>query len=224
MKPHCLVWSQLCLQGIPPRKCRFTLMVWFSVGGCLLSLLSSCPGCRSTSMWSYLNSFQKKFRKPVYPEQKRKKATPISDFTEWVLAFSTFGQALASRDPALALKLLVFVGSVARLARDLPGSAWAVYERAARGKAVANPSFPWEKLDQELWALASVHNSTAPSGPSVVQKGKWPKSELACFKWNDGTCTFRSCKFGHVCSSCFSPKHKAGACPSGAPKTKKSTV
>jgi hypothetical protein len=160
----------------------------------------------------------------LYPEQKRKKATPISDFTEWVLAFSTFGQALASRDPALALKLLVFVGSVARLARDLPGSAWAVYERAARGKAVANPSFPWEKLDQELWALASVHNSTAPSGPSVVPKGKRPKSELACFKWNDGTCTFRSCKFGHVCSSCFSPKHKAGACPSGAPKTKKSTA
>ena len=159
----------------------------------------------------------------LYSDTKRKKSPPITDFMEWVLAFSTFGQALASQDPSLAPKLLVFVGSVARLARDLPGGAWAAYERAARGKAVANPGFPWEKLDQELWALAAVQSGSASSS-ATTNKGKRPRSDQACFKWNEGTCSFRSCKFSHVCSTCFSPKHKAGVCPSGAPKSKKTAA
>ena len=159
----------------------------------------------------------------LYGDNKRKKSPPITDFTEWVLAFSTYGQALASQDPSLALKLLVFVGSVARLARDLPGGAWAAYEKAARCKAVANPGFPWEKLDQELWALAAVQCGAARSSGAAT-KGKRPKSENACYKWNEGTCSFHPCKFSHVCSTCFSPKHKAGVCPSGAPKSKKTAA
>ena len=112
---------------------------------------------------------------------KRKKSPPIADFTEWVLAFSTYGQALASQDFFLAPKLLVFVGSMARLARDLPVGVWAAYKRAAQGKAVTNPDFSWEKLDQELWALAAVQ-SGATSSSAAASKRKRPKSDNACFK------------------------------------------
>ena len=59
--------------------------------------------------------------------------------------------------------------------------------------AVANPGFPWEKLDQELWAFPAVQSGAASSS-AAANKGKHPKSINACFKWNEGTCSFRPCK------------------------------
>jgi hypothetical protein len=172
--------------------------------------------CRRVSMWNCLNSFWRRFK------------SPIAKFLDWVLAFFTYSQALASgsSSPTLACDLLTFVGTVARLARDHPGSAWASYEHAARAKAVANPHFQWKKLDQELWALATVRGSAGPSSyphQGGGRSGKRARNDInACFKWNDGTCNFKICKYSHVCSSCFTPHHKVGSCPS-APKAKKTT-
>ena len=133
----------------------------------------------------------------LFPEGKKKKLQPIDQFLDWVLAFCTYSQALASgsSSPTLACDLLTFVGTVARLARDHPGSAWASYEHAARAKAVANPHFQWEKLDQELWALATVRGSAGPSSyphQGGGRSGKRARIDTnACFKWNDGTCNFK---------------------------------
>ena len=67
-----------------------------------------------------------------FSEGKKKKLQPIDKFLDWVLAFCTYSQALASgsSSPILACDL-TFVVTVARLARDHPGSAWASYEHAA---------------------------------------------------------------------------------------------
>ena len=109
----------------------------------------------------------------LYSNSKRKKSPPITEFTKWVLAFSTYGQELASQDPSLAPKQLVFVGSMARPAQDLPGGAWAAYERAAWGKVVTNPGFSWEKLDQKLWALTAVQSGAASSS-AAANNGETP--------------------------------------------------
>ena len=56
--------------------------------------------------------------------KNKKKAQPIEKIVDWVLAFSVFSQALLTKDPSIASHLLVFLGTVARLAWDHPGAAW----------------------------------------------------------------------------------------------------
>ena len=48
--------------------------------------------------------------------------------------------------------------------------------------------------------------------------GGGSKTEKACFDWNNGTCSYEKCRFGHFCKNVIAGKvckgkHKAGACP-----------
>ena len=138
----------------------------------------------------------------LYPDGRKKKAAPIDKFVDWVLAFCTYGQALLTQKPEIGGDLLTFVGTVARLARDHPGPAWATYEQMFRGKAVADPTTRWNKLDQEVWALSTVK----ASGPTQLPQKR--RADRSCIKWNEGTfCPYKACKFSHTCSHCSSPQH-----------------
>ena len=108
----------------------------------------------------------------LYPEGRKKKVAPIDKFVDWpwVLAFCTYGQALLAQKPDLGGDLLTFVGTVARLARDHPGSAWAVYEQNFRANVVANPAIRWCKLDQEVWAISMVKASQVSVSSQLPQK------------------------------------------------------
>ena len=153
----------------------------------------------------------------LYPDGRKKKVAIIDKFVDWVLAFCTYGQALLARKPDIGGDLLTFVGTVARLARDHPGPAWAAYEQMFCARAVADPSTEWNKLDQEVCALSAVK----ASGPST-QLPQRRRVDRSCMKWNEGTfCPFKACKFNHTCSHCGSPQHRAMACPSKPTASKK---
>ena len=155
----------------------------------------------------------------LYPDGKKKKAPAIDKFVNWVLAFCTYSQALLSVNSSIGGELLTFVGTVARLARDHPGLAWATYERAFRANVVADPSIKWNKLDQEVWALNTVKAAQPVQSSQLPQKRRAPNS-ATCDRWNEGTfCPFKACKFNHACSTCLSPQHRASACPSGQKDT-----
>lgn len=151
----------------------------------------------------------------LFPEgKKKKKAQPIEKFDDWVLAFAVFSQALLAKNPSIASDLIIFMGTVARLARDHPGPAWATYERNFRANAVADPSTKWNKLNQEVWALSMVSKAPQSSGFPVPPAKR--RHYSTCDKWNDGVfCPFKTCRFSHACSSCLSPQHRASACPGG---------
>ena len=153
----------------------------------------------------------------LYPEGKnKKKAQPVEKFDDWVLAFAVYSQALMSKDPSIASDLIIFMGTVARLARDHPGAAWATYERNFRANAVADPSTRWSKLNQEVWALSMV-NKTSQNSSSGFSLPPSKRRHNTCDKWNEGAfCPYKSCRFTHACSSCLSPLHRASACPGGA--------
>ena len=67
----------------------------------------------------------------LFPVGKKKKVAPIDNFVDWVLAFTTYSQALLAKNPAMGGggggELLTFIGTVACLAWNHPGSAWSVY-------------------------------------------------------------------------------------------------
>ena len=167
-------------------------------------------------MWSYQNSFRKKSRTQSSIQKEKKKARAIEKFTDWLLAFCTYSQALLSDNPHLGGDLLTFIGTVAWLAQDHSSLAWAIYERSFRANVVADPSLKWGWLDQELWALSLVKATTSMSQPPanhLTQKRKTP----TCDKWNDSnSCPFKTCRLTHVCTVCRSPQHRATTCPSAA--------
>ena len=67
--------------------------------------------------------------------------------------FAVYSQALLAKDPSIASDLIIFMGTVARLAQDHPGPAWSTCERNVRANAVADPSTKWNKPNQEVSAL-----------------------------------------------------------------------
>ena len=72
------------------------------------------------------------------------------------------------------------------------------------------------------WVLATVKgvHGHGPTLQPASFKAKRPRLD-ACFKWNEGTCTFCTCQNSHVCSHCLSPHHKVGSCPMAPAKVKK---
>ena len=56
-------------------------------------------------------------------------------------------------------------------------------------------------------------------------KGTGPKGEKICFRFNQGKCSYKKCKFDHICNKCFQIGHNALNCKNGAdgPDTQGST-
>lgn len=173
----------------------------------------------------------------LFPEGKlRRRSSPIEKFVDWVLAFSTYSHGLLAKNPAIAAELITFMGTVARLARDHPGMAWSAYERNFRANMTADHSLSWKKLDQEVWALAMVGQPGIGHGSSVSGSSSAPPSynpaynppnarkrstAQVCRVWNEGKfCPFKTCPYSHVCSTCFSPQHRATSCFSSVNKKK----
>ena len=153
----------------------------------------------------------------LHPEGKKKKLSPIESFMDWVLAFCCLG--LPTCSPTL---LLQWISSRSwgpspawpRTTREHPGTAWATYEQAFRAKVAANPSTRWNRLDQEIWALATVASTSTTPFPQ-----KRGSAWVTCNRWNeDKPCSVKNCRYMHACAVCFSPSHKGSACPSSAGK------
>ena len=56
-------------------------------------------------------------------------------------------------------------------------------------------------------------------------KGTAPKGEKICFRFNQGKCSYKKCKFDHICNKCFQKGHNALNCKNGTdgPDTQGST-
>ena len=50
-------------------------------------------------------------------------------------------------------------------------------------------------------------------------KGQGPKGEKICYRFNQGKCSYKKCKFEHMCNKCFQKGHNALNCKSGGPDT-----
>ena len=50
-------------------------------------------------------------------------------------------------------------------------------------------------------------------------KGTGPNGEKICFRFNQGRCSYKKCKFDHICSKCFKKGHNALNCKEGGPDT-----
>ena len=50
-------------------------------------------------------------------------------------------------------------------------------------------------------------------------KGTGPNGEKICYRFNQGKCSYKKCKFDHICNKCFKKGHNALNCKEGGPDT-----
>ena len=87
-----------------------------------------------------------------------------------MLVFCTYSQALLVQKPELGADLLTFVDTVARLARDHPGTVRAIYKQGIQANVIADLTIRWSKLDQEVWAVSMVKAAQGSGQPQLPQE------------------------------------------------------
>ena len=140
---------------------------------------------------------------------------------EWAIAFSNFMAVTVHFDPNRTFSLAAYQGIVLSLARDVWGNSWLLYDKVFRQLAAVNPSIPWHHRETDVW-LSTAAASDGPRlpvarppstrdqpPPSRANPGPRP----ICRNWNQGRCTYPSCRYRHVCLSCQAAEHTTCNCP-----------
>ena len=134
---------------------------------------------------------------------------PVEKFSDWLGAFFRFASVYLKAFPSQVIPLLKY-GDTIRFFYER-GYDWKYYDELFR-KAKAGCDFPWYQFQQELFAMTFNHRSPLPSynrAPQVSPRfGRAP----VCRSFNSSTgCSFKRCKFRHVCSDCEGP-HSSESC------------
>ena len=75
----------------------------------------------------------------------------VSTITSWITAFSLFMQAMACFRPHLLLPLVGYQQLIVTFAGSYGAPDWLAYDLAFREHVTANPSVPWDVVDERLF-------------------------------------------------------------------------
>ena len=136
----------------------------------------------------------------------------IQNFVDWVEAWAVYAGIIAKESPEKVASLISYFLLLSSAQRDVPGSGWLDYDVAFRKYVVDNPSSNWGEVIPTLWMTTVLTRGSQPQESKEGNLQHQPKSNLPCFKWNAGECTYARCRFQHnMCSVCRGP-HKRLDC------------
>ena len=175
-------------------------------------------------------------------EISRSRKKPIKDILAWTQCFTVYMAVLAKAEPDCITELAAYMLTIITAAQDYEHPAWERYDRAYRDKAAATRNKMWSQIDPALFnqmftgrvkhlvpGLYLEHETAGPYTtvwnrqahepsymPSIGPTPKrWrPNEDTICLLYNKGNCTFKHCKFRHICSQrgCGG-HHPAVSCP-----------
>lgn len=157
--------------------------------------------------------------KPIATKEKIKN---IEQFTD---AFMIFMSIYLKRFPTDAIAMLQYVKTLRMAAYTTPGNGWINYDEQFRLRKAISPNMPWGELKSALW-LTTVGNASYGNqnqNSSIVnhhtQQSQHHRINLPCFDFNSGRCTWRNCKYLHVCALCKSSAHVEANCTNSQQST-----
>ncbi len=113
-----------------------------------------------------------------------------------------------------AAELIQYMSIIREAAGRHSGFCWRTYDEQFRLRQANNPA-PWSKINPELW-LRIMSTSVATDAPSWRSGENLAVSKRrSCNDFNKGQCTFKNCKYSHVCSICYDSQHGRWNCPTG---------
>lgn len=186
--------------------------------------------------WSAAESLQEA-ASSVFKMPSRR--SPISDIGVWVECYALMATVLVEQHPSKAPHLFAYLRRISRAARNFQGAAWVAYDRMYRRQALAKGSLDWGIEDPGLYSEAFVGRAKVvprcshclsefhavdacpdlprfamgfPVQPAQSQ-GYTHSSQEVCKRFNEERCTFKKCRFRHICSGCRKGSHPVTKCP-----------
>lgn len=135
---------------------------------------------------------------------------------QWTSAFNIFTSVYLERHPSEVQQLLAYAELIKGAAHDHPGYAWSQYDQQFRSRKEADPSRPWDMIDNQLWLQLFCQQPKPNSTVGVSTAKTLPKtlSDTPCHYFNRSRgCYRQSCLYAHRCTKCYSYLHAATTCP-----------
>lgn len=173
--------------------------------------------------------------------QKLQRRGTVSSILLWVECYATLVSILSSRYAEYTGEFMAYQQTIIRAARNFEGTAWVTYDMCYRRKAARCKSLCWSRIDSTLYheaftgrarplarcayCLSTNHTShQCEFAPRITTKQSGPEGKglgnlCGLFNKVEGNrCTYKMCKFLHVCRLCTyggrgQQYHPASACP-----------
>lgn len=129
----------------------------------------------------------------------------VNNIVKWTDAFLIFSSIYLKKFPNKAQELLQYMSIIRDAAARSSSLSWRTYDEQFRIRQATKVQ-PWGKLNSDLWLR--VMTSSGTSFPSEVTN----PNIGTCFDFNNGFCSWNSCKFTHACSHCGGINHGRQTC------------
>ena len=150
-------------------------------------------------------------------EVKKRPSKAIDNIHDWTDAFLIFISIMIQKFPEMSADLLQYLSLIREAESRSHGSkAWLTYDERFRMRQALYPQ-SWAKINMDLWLRSMTWQASfQPSSTTTTPKSNHtlqPISSGLCFKFNSAAgCSFRRCKYDHLCSACRGP-HRQPDCP-----------
>ena len=152
----------------------------------------------------------------------------IEGFYSWLEAWTIYCEIIFAERPDKALEFIGYQARILQAARRYRWPAVLEYDTAFRQRAARNSEVRWDVVDIDLYSrcftgqghvtCTTCKRSGHSAATCTVREGRkaegLAKSSI-CALYNSSKCSFRSCKFRHVCKTCGGD-HPATQCTSGS--------
>ena len=122
----------------------------------------------------------------------------IRNIDEWTDAFIVFASICLQKYHDKSIDILRHMSILREAATRYPASAWRTYDEQCRLRQVSKSTRPsWGSLNGELWlrVMTIPQSNAAGLGSMVKPVTLIHQNSLTCNAFNDGNCTWNSCKF-----------------------------
>jgi hypothetical protein len=126
----------------------------------------------------------------------------IFDIEKWTNAFIIYMSVYLSAHADKMYEMLHYMFNIRECALRQGGVAWRTYDEQFRLRQAISPA-SWSKINNDLWWRCMQLRPLSKAPSSSV---RYP-----CNDFNRGSCSWRNCKFAHVCNTCAAP-HPEFAC------------
>ena len=134
----------------------------------------------------------------------------VDFYTAWNKAFRVYIEIVAFKWPDQCLPMVQYSADINDNAGKFPFSTIYNYDIKFRLRCQANPTPPWNEIDNRLWSkcfAGGARDSNFSSATFLRSTNATSQDNKTCRDFNNGTCTQSICKFQHKCSKCFTAGH-----------------
>ena len=140
---------------------------------------------------------------------KKAKVNKVDGWATWNKAFRVFTEIYCLKYPTKCIDLVQYLGILNNLAGKFPFTQVYNYDKEFREELEEDPQLPWNKIDQQIWAVTlhgihtisqtQQHQNNKFTGQGKQQFKKWTEWPfLHCYDHSRGGCNCPSCTFPHI--------------------------